>query len=127
MRSYVQSLLYALAGLSHAFQTEKNLKLFTVLYVLSLAIAAGVQVRSRDWEVLIFGGGIFLSFELVNTALEHLTDAFDDHSKSTHAKAIKATKDIAAGASLVCAVAWGVITLMVFWPYAKTLLGLVGM
>jgi len=66
--------------------------------------------------MIIFSGGIFLSVELINTALERFTNAFDAHSQSIHSPAIKATKDIAAGASLVCAVAWGVILCMIFLP-----------
>ncbi len=117
MLPYLRSLRFALDGLWHALKTERNLKLFTFLYVLSLLISGALHISLLDWEIVIFTGGIFLAFELINTAIEHFTDAFDDHVKAQNdhkTAAIKATKDIAAGASLVCAVAWGVILLMIF-------------
>lgn len=125
MRSYWHSFCFALEGLLHALKTERNLRLFVGLYLLSLVIGGLLGVRSRDWEVLIFTGGVFLAMELMNTALENFTDAFDMHSNKLHMKAVKATKDVAAGASLVCAVAWGVTVLMVYLPYVLTLLNTV--
>ncbi|MSR87167.1 diacylglycerol kinase family protein [Candidatus Peribacteria bacterium] len=116
MRSYIQSLQYALEGLFHALSRERNLKLFTALYLISLMIAVALRLTVIELALVIFTGGIFLAVELINTALERFTDAFDVHSKSIHTGAIKATKDIAAGASLVCAVTWGVILLMIFVP-----------
>ncbi len=121
MRHYYQSLRYSLEGLRHALVTERNLRLFVGLYALSLILGCLVTITIRDWEMIIFTGGIFLSVELINTALERFTDAFDAHSQSIHSSAIKATKDIAAGASLVCAVAWGVILCMIFLPVIGTL------
>lgn len=121
MHNYYQSLRYSVEGLVHALKTERNLKLFAALYLLSLAISAMLQITMHDWEMVIFTGGIFLAVELLNTALERFTDAFDRHSQSIHAPAIKATKDIAAGASLVCAVAWGVILCMIFLPQLGTM------
>ena len=117
MRHYYRSLPYALDGIWQAFSTERNLKLFTALYAISLLISWILQIAPRDWEVVIFTGGIFLAFELLNTALERFTDAFDRHSQSIHTPAIKATKDIAAGASLICALAWGVILCIIFVPH----------
>lgn len=116
MQHYYRSLRFSLEGLFHALKTERNLKLFTALYVLSLIISTLLQLSVRDWEIVIFTGGVFLAVELLNTALERFTDAFDRHSQSIHSPAIKATKDIAAGASLVCAVAWIVILSMIFLP-----------
>lgn len=121
MRSYILSLRFAYAGFRHAFATERNLRLFTVLYVSSLVIAALLDTNLRDWEMIIFSGGIFLSVELINTALERFTDAFDAHSRSIHSQAIKATKDIAAGASLICALAWAIILCIIFLPNITSL------
>lgn len=116
MRNYYQSLQYALEGLLHAFATERNLKLFGAIYLLSLMLSVTLRISAIHWMMVIFTGGIFMAIELMNTALEHFTDAFDTHSNSTHRAAIKATKDIAAAASLVCAIAWGVILLIIFVP-----------
>ncbi len=120
MQPYIRSLRYALEGLTHAFGTERNLKLFGALYVLSLVLAWTLEISARDWQMVIFTGGIFLAVELMNTALEHFSDAFYTHAKKQddlHTLAIKATKDIAAGASLICALAWGIILTIIFAPH----------
>ena len=120
MKRYALSLRYALEGVWHAFTTERNFRLFAGLYALSLVLSWMWDVSIRDWQIVIFTGGIFLAVELVNTAVEHFSDAFVAHAKREndhHTAAIKATKDIAAAASLVCAIAWGAILLIIFWPH----------
>ena len=126
MRSYLNSLRYALEGFVQAFRTERNFKLFLALYLLSFVLGWLFGIGPRDWQILIFTGGIFLAVELINTALENFADAFDTHTKSQndqHTRAIKATKDIAAAASLVCAIAWGLILLIIFWPHISGWMG----
>ncbi len=119
MRPYFHSLGYALAGLKTAFRSERNLKLFIALYVISLLMGWYFGIEKTEWIILIFSGAVFLAVELINTAIEHFSDAFDDHSKAQddiHEQAIKATKDIAAAGALMVATAWGVTVLFVFLP-----------
>ena len=123
--SYIQSVLFAFHGIIHALKTEKNLKLFTVMYLASLIAAWILGLEESEWPFVVFAGGMFLCVELVNTALERLSDAFDDHSTKQadhYYDSIKATKDIAAGASLVCAVVWLVVLALVFCPHIRSLL-----
>jgi diacylglycerol kinase len=126
LSSYIRSMLYAVEGLWHALSTERNLKLFALGVVLSLFLAALFRLYPADWVLLLTAGGVFLSVELLNTALERFTDAFDVHSKKqadAHTAAIKATKDIAASASLVIGLAWVSIICIVFWPYVYEAVG----
>ena len=117
MRGYIKSLGHAFDGLVHAFLTERNLRLFGWFYVISLAFAVALHISLIEWGIVVFSGGMFLAIELVNTALEHFSDAFDTHSKSIYTPAIKATKDIAAAASLICGVAWGFLLCILFLPH----------
>ena len=126
MHNYFKSFGYALEGLRAAFTTERNLKFFGCVYVCSLLLGWFFAIGARNWEMVIFTGGLFFSVELINTALEHFADAFDDHTKSQNdhkTAAIKATKDIAAAASLVCALAWAMVLIIIFLPYVMTFLG----
>ena len=119
MRRFSRSLRYALEGVWHALRTERNLKLFTALYIFSLLISAVLNVSVRDWEMVIFSGALFLAMELVNTALERFADAFHTHARAQndlHTQAMKVTKDTAAGASLVCALGWIIILVMIYFP-----------
>lgn len=117
MRNYFKSLGHAFEGLFHAFLTERNLRLFGIFYLLSLMLGVTLRIALWEWQIVIFTGGVFLSIELLNTALEHFTDAFDAHSRSIHYSAIKATKDIAASASLVIGMAWGLVLCFIFIPH----------
>ena len=96
---------HAFRGLLDAIRKERNLQLFLVIYLLLLLYASLLPLSQSDWLLLGFAGGIFIITELLNTALERLADAFDDHLKAGHRSenfaAIKMAKDIAAGASLV--------------------------
>jgi diacylglycerol kinase len=120
MMGYVKSLGYALQGLRHAFVTERNLRLFGGLYAFSILLGWWMHIDARDWELLLFTGGVFLAIELMNTAIEHFSDAFDTHSKSQddhHTHAIKCTKDIAAAASLVCLTVWVIVIGLIVWEH----------
>ncbi len=122
MDSLLYSLLYALQGLWHAISTELNLKVFTVLVLLVLIAGFWFHISIDDWFALLLSSGFFLAIEVINTSIERLSDAFHDHlheSERTHAHhtAMKATKDVAAGASLLAACVWLITVTLVFYPY----------
>ncbi len=120
MKSFAQSFVYALEGIAHALTTERNLKVFAAGYVVSLLVGWLLGLEQSEWPFIVFAGGMSLVVELVNTALERLADAFHDHSVKQddhYHESIKATKDIAAGASLVCAVVWVSVMILVFVPH----------
>lgn len=122
--AFVKSFLYACDGITFALKTQRNLKVFTIAYLLSLLLGWFLQLQESEWPFVVFAGGMFLAVELVNTALEHLSDAFHDHSLKQddhYHDSIKATKDIAAGASLVCAVIWLIVLALVFYPHVHLL------
>ena len=114
------SIRYALAGQAHAFKTELNLKLFLSAYVISLIGAAPLKLDLTQWALLVFSGGMFLTVEMINTALERFTDAFDTHTRNQsdiHFEAIKLTKDIAAGASLIAGGVWVLVLVLLYVPH----------
>ena len=107
-------------GLRHAFNTERNFRLFIFGYGASLLFALLLRVDLSNFPMIILSGGAFLAIELLNTALERFADAFDVHTKKqddVHHKAIKCTKDVAAGAALVSAIVWALTLFIIFWPY----------
>ncbi len=114
----LQSAHHAFRGLLDAFRKERNLQLFSVCYLLLLLYASLFPLTQSDWLTLSFAGGIFVITELLNTALERLADAFDDHLKAEHRKesfaAIRMAKDIAASASLVSLLLVVAVSLVIF-------------
>lgn len=116
----IRSAGHAWCGLKEALASERNLQLFAVVYGFVLLIALPLYLRPWEWFGLLLGGGFFLSVELLNTALERLADSVDDHCKKEHGSncfvALRATKDIAAAASLICLIVLVLIVLVIFLP-----------
>jgi len=117
----LRSARHAYLGLREAMRTERNLQIFAFWYSAVLLLGLFLRLSWIEWIVVLLAGGIFFSVELLNTALEWLTDALDDHLKSGHQSehflAVKMAKDIAAAASLVSLTMVIVILLIVFVPY----------
>jgi len=117
---------FALAGLTHAWKREKNLRMFAWCYV--PVLATGLYFRLLEWEwiaVLLAGFG-FIVVELLNTAIERLADALD-HNRKLDGTAgfhpmLKAAKDVAAGASLMCLILVITTFVIVFYPYGRIVL-----
>ena len=121
MRRYIHSVGYALSGWRAAIHVEHNLKVFVFTYGLSLLLGVWAGLSAVEWVVVLFSGAVFLSIELLNTAIERFTDAFDAHAKAqddVQFLAIKNTKDISAGAALMTGLAWAAVLLIIFLPYA---------
>jgi diacylglycerol kinase len=122
MKRLKKSFSHAIDGLAHAVSRERNLQLFLPVYGVVLIIGAYVHLLTWEWLTLIIAGFSFFAVEMLNTALERLTDVLDDQKKSAgrhyHAS-MKATKDVAAGGSLVIFIALVFVIAAVFWPYAK--------
>jgi diacylglycerol kinase len=119
-RSLWNSFVYALEGIWHSLSTELNIKLFVLGYIVSLILAAVFQFTILEWAIVLVSGSTFLTVELLNTAIERFTDAFDTHAKSqndVHFEAIKVTKDVAAGAALVAGTSWVVATGVLLYPH----------
>ncbi|TSC57790.1 MAG: hypothetical protein Greene041619_955 [Candidatus Peregrinibacteria bacterium Greene0416_19] len=128
MKKVVQSFGYAWEGFVHAIIRERNFRTFFVAYFLVLLPIALVwlPLKGTETALLFLAGGMFLAVELLNTALERLTDAVDEchcaiHNASSKRHAgLKATKDIAAAASLVCLVTAFCIAVAVVGPHLVT-------
>jgi diacylglycerol kinase (ATP) len=123
----LHSFLHALHGLLHAYARERNLQVFTVVYALILIGAGFIGLLTWEWLALILAGGLFLAVELLNTAIERLSDVLDHERKllgrAEYHAGMKWTKDVAASASLVSLVIVIVVMVIVFWPYGELLIG----
>lgn len=122
MKRVRKSFGYAVDGLMHAFAIERNLQLFAPIYALVLVLGAAVRLLTWEWLILILAGACFMAVELLNTALERLTDVLDDQKKilggHRYHASMKAAKDVAAAASLIMLLALVAVVITVFWPYA---------
>lgn len=128
MRLFAKSLGYALTGLRHALETERNLKYFLLGYVLILIAGVVAGLDPADWLAVIIASGMFFAIELLNTALERLVDTFDDYQKqmvgNNYHVGLKRTKDVASSAALMGLLTMLVVLALVFPPHLKILFGL---
>ncbi len=124
--TFRRSFGFAFTGLRHAWKKERNLRLFAKCYVLVLIAGFFVRLLTWEWIAVLTAGMGFIIVELLNTAMERLTDALDANRKLDGTTGfhplLKATKDVAAGASLVCLILVIGILALVFWPYVRILI-----
>lgn len=118
MKTFLQSVRYALQGLRAAFD-GRNFRI--QLGLASLVLAAGFyfSITRLEWCVLLFNVALVLSLEIVNSSLENLVDLV---TRERHPLAGK-VKDLAAGAVVVASGMAIVMGAIVFWPYMATALG----
>ncbi|PSB15156.1 diacylglycerol kinase [filamentous cyanobacterium CCP1] len=107
------SFRYAWAGLSYAFQTQRNFRIHLV--VGTAAIILGVVLELSRVEIAIIGLtiGAVLTMELLNTAIESVVDLT---VRQTYHELAKIAKDCAAGAVLISAVAAIVVACSLLLP-----------
>lgn len=107
------SFSYAWAGVSYAFQTQRNFRIH--LIVGTAAIVLGVVLELTRVEIAIIGLtiGAVLTMELLNTAVESVVDLT---VRQTYHELAKIAKDCAAGAVLISAVAAIVVACSLLLP-----------
>lgn len=108
---FFKSFTYAFAGIIAATK-EQNFRfhLLAVIIVVTTAVLTGVS--KYEWLILILVMAIVLSFEMLNSALERVVDLA---TEEFHPLA-KLSKDLAAGAVLIMAIASVIIGLIIFLP-----------
>lgn len=120
MRKTINSFRHALRGIGHAIATERNLRLFVVIFTLVLLFGIERGLHSLEWMILLTAGGTFMVIELLNTALERLVDVVDEEMRKSetgfHVK-LKATKDTASAAALVSFAVVVCVIIIIFMPY----------
>ena len=114
-RSIADSFGDAIRGILFAVKTERNMRihLTAALYVLFFAPFLGVT--RGEYGVLILAIALVIAAEGFNTAIEMLCDCV----QKSYNPFIGKTKDIAAGAVLVCAVFAAIIGFAVLWRPAE--------
>lgn len=114
------SFYYAFEGICFAAKHNQNLK---INFIMSFCvIIASIFFHVTPFEMGILGVMIVLlaSVELVNTALEEMTDLI----VKEHREQAKITKDVAAGMVLLTLVGYLIVIFLIFTPYVLKLLHL---
>ncbi len=117
---FFKSFLFAGKGIAYAFRSQPNFR-FEVLSAFAVFTAGCFfQITAAEWIICILCIALVLFAELVNTALETLTDLVSPEYNPLAGKA----KDLAAASVLVTAVLAAVVGLLIFVPYIREYWGI---
>ena len=108
---------FALSGLGFMLRTQHNAWIHLAATVLVAAAGLALRVTASDWRWLAFAIALVWVAEAMNTAFEHLCDVV---SPEFHIS-VQRSKDVAAGAVLVCAIAAAVVGALTLLPYVAAL------
>lgn len=109
-----RSFRVALFGIRHA-SSERNVRIHTIVGVLVVAAGYVYQLEVWEWCAVILAMGLVLSTELINTAIEELSNVVRDQNTLSRG-ATKLPRDIAAGAVLIAAISSATVGLLIFLP-----------
>ena len=107
------SFYYAVRGIFTLLRSQHNawIHLFATILVIGLGIF--FHVTTLDWIFLVMAIAMVWVAEGVNTSIEFLCNQVS----TDHHPLIEKSKDVAAGAVLIAAIAAAIIGLFVFIPY----------
>ncbi len=109
VRRVINTGIWSWEGWKAAWATEKSLRQWTIVNVLSAALSFAVPMSRAERALILAMGLLILVAELVNSAIEETVDYI---SMERHPRAKKA-KDCGSAAVAVTAIAGGVVWLVV--------------
>jgi diacylglycerol kinase (ATP) len=111
-KSRIASFRYALAGWLYMLRTQKNIRIQTAASILVFVFGYWLGVKPIEWAVLILTILVNWMAEFLNAAIEAVVNVA---SPEIHPMA-RVSKDVAAGASLIAAVASAMIGGIILLP-----------
>ncbi len=117
IRRTQQKFLYAIIGLWVTIKEEKSLLSHMLITCIVIGLGIWVNLSMINWSILVITISTVMGFEVLNTAMEALVDmiSFQYNLK------VKKVKDIAAGATLLVAIAAIIVGLIIFIPELRDL------
>ena len=109
LRRFGNTVLWSWQGWRAAWATEKSLRQWSLVNLLSAAMALFLPLTPGERAVILGLGLLILAAELMNTALEEVVDAISP-GPSAHAKK---AKDCGSAAVALTALAGGVAWLVI--------------
>ena len=113
LRKHHDSIKTALAGLLWSIKTQPNFRVHLALSFLVLVTGWYVGISYVEMTILVFAIVLGLSAEMINTALESMTDLITTQWREQ----AKIAKDVSAGMMLVVATGAIIIALLILGPY----------
>ncbi|MBQ3328425.1 MAG: diacylglycerol kinase family protein [Eggerthellaceae bacterium] len=120
-QSFLDSFRTAGAGIVHALVTGRNFKIELGFAVAAIILGLALGISLVEWAVVCVCIGVVLGAECANTALETLVDLVSPE----YNELARITKDCAAGAVLINAIAALFVAAFIFLPKMLALVGLI--
>ena len=118
LRKRLKSFTYAFNGIKLLIRHEHNAWIHCFAAVCVIISGYLLQLTPYEWIAVTFAIGMVLAAEAVNSSIEALCDLVSPG----YNEAIKKSKDMAAGAVLLLAIAAAIVGLIIFVPKICTLL-----
>ncbi|MEK7637378.1 MAG: diacylglycerol kinase family protein [Patescibacteria group bacterium] len=110
---FARSTRHAMHGLAHAFTTENNFRIHTVIALAVAGLAVVLRISRSDAAMIILVIASMLILELVNTIVERFADLLEPRVHPY----VHIIKDIMAATVVIAALAAIGVGGLVFWPY----------
>lgn len=116
-RSLFNSFKSAFRGLIIAYVSQRNFRIQVSFAILVIYFGIKFRVGTLNMIILLFTILLVLSFELINTSIEFLSDKIE----SKYDQLIRNSKDIVAGMVLIASLVSVIIGFIIFFKYIKYL------
>lgn len=115
LRKWIHSANHAIEGILHAAKTQRHMRYHFYAAILILIVSFSIGISWSEVVILITLSIIVLSVEMLNSALETITDIlFREYDEKA-----KRIKDMAAGAVLITAIGAAVIGFVILFEPVK--------
>ena len=104
---------HAFAGLDFVFRHERNMRVHGLAACGVVALGAALPLTPGEWRWIVLAIALVMMAEAFNTAIEQTCNALGPARN----EAVRAAKDVAAAAVLICAVAAAAIGATVLTPH----------
>ncbi len=118
LNSRLKSFSYAWKGILRLFKTEANARIHLTAAIAVTALGLFLRISAAEWISLAIIIALVIIAEILNTAIEKLTDAV----MPEYNEKIEQAKDYAAGAVLLAAVLSVIVGGIIFIPKLYDLL-----
>lgn len=108
-RRFANTVIWSWSGWRAAWATEKSLRQWTVLNILSAALAFSLNLTGAERALILGLGLLILAVELLNTGLEQAIDYISTQQDPRAKKAKDCGSAAVALTALAAGVAWAAI------------------
>jgi len=104
---------HAFAGIKYAFFSQPNFRIHFIFAIFTVLAGTLFSLSHPEWLILVFTICLVFMAEMINTALESLTDLIE----IKHNRYAKIAKDVSAGMVLLTSFTAIIIGLVIFIPH----------